>query len=231
MCSPSFKKAAILPGMSTFREKPSNANRACPRTTLSLRSQMAPLGSTWLCIIYVRTCYYLPQCDHLLTRGYTEYYSYNVQAMLVMFWAAELCQLTYQIGERRKIRRILRKVHMAGKFVSWILPLFTILCLQIPSMKDSFVAFILVADLPLMISLAIGSGLMIAVLIRYVRTRQKFTQWSPPKFNSTTTSEAGTISTSTQNNTGRRRGLYDRWLMVRFTIAFVILAYVQRAPG
>ncbi|KUI64014.1 hypothetical protein VM1G_10799 [Cytospora mali] len=158
---------------------------------------------------------------------YLQYYSYNAQAMLVMFWAAELCQLTYQIGERRYIRRMLRKLHMAGKFISWLLPLVTILCLRIPSLRDSFVAFILVADLPLMLSLAIGSGLMIAVLVRYVRTRQKFTQWNPPKFNSTTTSEAGTTTTGTQTNTGGRRGLYDRWLMVRFTIAFVILAIFE----
>lgn len=147
--------------------------------------------------------------------------------MLVMFWAAELCQLTYQVGERRKIRRIFRKVHVAGKFVSWILPLITILCLRIPSLQKALVPFLLVADLPLMISLAIGSSLMIAVLIRYVQTRQKFTQWSPPKFNSTSTSEGGTTTASSQTNTGTRRGLYDRWLMVRFTIAFVLLAYVD----
>lgn len=80
-----------------------------------------------------------------------------------------------------------------------------------------------------MISLAIGSALMIAVLIRYVRTRQKFTQWSPPNWNSGTTSQGGTEPTDSQNSSHRNlsgsRGLYDRWLMVRFTIAFVSLAY------
>lgn len=79
-----------------------------------------------------------------------------------------------------------------------------------------------------MISLAIGSGLMIAVLIRYVRTRQKFTQWSPPDWNSGSTSQGGTVATGSQDSSHRnlsgRRGLYDRWLMVRFTIAFVSLA-------
>ncbi|ROV92884.1 hypothetical protein VSDG_06356 [Cytospora chrysosperma] len=157
---------------------------------------------------------------------YLQYYLYSVQAMLVMFWAAELCQLTYQVGERRKLRRILRKLHLAGRFISWILPLITILCLRIPPLRESFVAFILVADLPLMISLAVGSALMIAVLGRYIYTRQKFTQWNPPKYNSTTTSEAGTTTTGTQTNKGRR-GLYDRWLMVRFTIAFVLLAIFE----
>lgn len=86
--------------------------------------------------------------DYYTNISSTEYYSYNVQAMLVMFWAAELCQLTYQVGEKRKIRRIFRKVHTAGKFLSWIIPMVTILCLRIPSLKKDFVVFILIADLP-----------------------------------------------------------------------------------
>lgn len=72
---------------------------------------------------------------------------------------------------------------------------------------------------------------MVAVTIRYVQSRQKFTQWTPPKFNSTTTSEGGTMTsgthqstTPTTSNTSTRKGLYDRWLMVRFTIAFILLA-------
>lgn len=84
-----------------------------------------------------------------------------------------------------------------------------------------------------MLSLAIGSGLMIAVTIRYIQSRQKFTQWSPPNFNSATSgSESGTGASfggtqtssraTTNRNTGTK-GLYDRWLMVRFTIAFVLL--------
>lgn len=86
-----------------------------------------------------------------------------------------------------------------------------------------------------MISLAIGSGLMIAVTIRYIQSRQKFTQWSPPNFNSNTSgsevgtggSWSGTQSSSRPSNGHKsmgRKGLYDRWLMVRFTIAFVLLA-------
>lgn len=83
-----------------------------------------------------------------------------------------------------------------------------------------------------MLSLAIGSGLMIAVTIKYVQSRQKFTQWSPPKFSSATSaSDSGTYTSGTQNsprplNSGSTggKGLYDRWLMVRFTIAFILLA-------
>lgn len=85
-----------------------------------------------------------------------------------------------------------------------------------------------------MFSLAIGSGLMISVTVKYVQSRQKFTQWAPPKFASANSaSDAGTSNTSgTQNSSHRTNGgsrsggtaLYDRWLLVRFSIAFVLLA-------
>lgn len=80
-----------------------------------------------------------------------------------------------------------------------------------------------------MLSLAIGSGLMVAVTIRYVQSRQKFTQWSPPKFNSANSgSDTGTQNSSQPMSNGKRsgggKGLYDRWLMVRFSIAFILLA-------
>lgn len=73
---------------------------------------------------------------------------FQVTQLIVPLRAAELCQLTYQVGERRKIRQIFRKLHAAGKFVSWLLPMATILCLRIPSLKYNFVGFLLIADLP-----------------------------------------------------------------------------------
>lgn len=85
-----------------------------------------------------------------------------------------------------------------------------------------------------MISLAIGSSLMIAVTVKYVQARKKFTQWSPPKYNNSSANSgsqigggASTHSSSQRVSTAGQRGLYDRWLMVRFTIAFVLLAYVR----
>lgn len=138
-----------------------------------------------LVLYYIRKCLWVlslifqpeqaPTCIAQVLTVVTEYYSYNVQAMLVMFWydclgrspaphdpcdecqlsanvwlcrAAELCQLTYQVGERRKIRRLFRKLHAAGKLISWLLPLASILCLRIPALRLNFLAFILVADLP-----------------------------------------------------------------------------------
>ncbi|ORY58485.1 uncharacterized protein BCR38DRAFT_352843 [Pseudomassariella vexata] len=180
---------------------------------------------------------------------YIQYYSYSVQAMLVMFWAGELAQSVYGLGANSRMRRIWRNVNTGGKAVAVVLPLITILLLRIPAIQHVFVAFILIADLPLMISLAIGSSTMIAISCRYVQSRKSFTRWTPPQNSDSALSEemgtmrsgnlqsstviSGTSHSGTTTTTGRKRprkrpnGLYDRWLMVRFTIAFVMLAIFE----
>jgi hypothetical protein len=84
-----------------------------------------------------------------------------------------------------------------------------------------------------MISLALGSTLMISILVRYIKTKKKLTHWSPPKYDSGAVSHgtSGTGSSAIQSRDGdgrapKNQGFHDRWLMVRFCISFVILVYV-----
>lgn len=79
-----------------------------------------------------------------------------------------------------------------------------------------------------MISLAIGSMTMVAILLRYVKSRKQFSHWTPPGNSGATNDSGGTTQSSQTGGTRKskmpkRQGLYDRWLMVRFTIAFVML--------
>jgi len=83
---------------------------------------------------------------------YMQYWSYNVQALLVMFWAGELAQSVYGLNNRPKTRRVLKKVNITGKAVSFLFPALTILLLRVPSIQANFLGFIMLADLPLMIS-------------------------------------------------------------------------------
>jgi len=93
-----------------------------------------------------------------------------------------------------------------------------------------------------MISLAIGSLLMMAILVRYVKTKKGFTHWAPPSYQTSSSGGGGTTSSaaaqtefsSTQYSSAagavrkpksaRKQGMHDRWLMVRFTVSFLILA-------
>jgi hypothetical protein len=79
-----------------------------------------------------------------------------------------------------------------------------------------------------MISLAISSFTMVAILVRYVQSRKRFSNWTPHGNSTAISNEtsAETVQTSRSGTTSKSEGrsLYDRWLMVRFTVAFVVLA-------
>lgn len=83
-----------------------------------------------------------------------------------------------------------------------------------------------------MLSLAISSTTMIAILVRYVQSRKKISNWTPDSNSTSATNETSTdtIQTTAKEEGKKtspsqgRPGLYDRWLMVRFIVAFVILA-------
>ncbi|KAH6640081.1 hypothetical protein BKA67DRAFT_596317 [Truncatella angustata] len=166
---------------------------------------------------------------------YIQYYCYSVEAMLVMFWAFELAQSVYGLSAKQHLKMALRKVNSAGKVIAVFFPMLTILLLRAPAVQRVFVVFILLADLPLMISLAISSTTMVAILVRYVQSRKQFSNWTPQGNGTTVTNETSTdtIQTTETGHSGnakkssRKQGLYDRWLMVRFTVAFVVLALFE----
>ncbi|KAL8348867.1 hypothetical protein RB601_002207 [Gaeumannomyces tritici] len=164
---------------------------------------------------------------------YIQYYCYNVEAMCVMFWAAHLAQTA---AARRKWSKLLRRIDSGGKIFTVLFPLTTILLLRIPQVQASFVVFILLADLPLMLSLLFGCALMLVIFARYVRSKRKFLHWAPDNSypagggGGSSTLESGIGTTTTQTRDGqppRKQGIWDRWLMVRFTIAFAALGIFQ----
>ncbi|KLU90183.1 hypothetical protein MAPG_09147 [Magnaporthiopsis poae ATCC 64411] len=149
---------------------------------------------------------------------YIQYYCYSVEAMCVMFFAAHLAQTT--IASRRWSKLLRRIDSDGGKVFAVLFPLTTILLLRIPQVQSSFVVFILLADLPL----------------SYVRSRRRFLHWTPNggggggggSAGAESSLESGVATTTTQTGSrkksGRKqRGIWDRWLMVRFTVAFVAL--------
>ncbi|KAK8086098.1 glycoside hydrolase [Apiospora phragmitis] len=163
---------------------------------------------------------------------YLQYYSYSVEAMLVMFWAGELAQTVYGLSAKLRLRPLLQRINTVGKWISILFPMVTIVLLRLPALQAHFIIFILIADLPLMISLAIGSGTVIAILARYINSRKRFTNWTPQQGTGNTSQSGATIQSTAQSSSSHgkgpmKQGLYDRWLMVRFTCAFVVLAVFE----
>ncbi|EFQ31122.1 uncharacterized protein GLRG_06266 [Colletotrichum graminicola M1.001] len=160
---------------------------------------------------------------------YIQYYCYSVEAMFVMFWAIALAQSVYRLNERGKLRRMLNKINAAGKIIAVVFPLCTILSLRIPALQKQLVPFILVADLPLMLSLAVGSSTMLVILTRYVQSRRKLTSFNVSYGTSSQSGSrsADTTVNSSMNKSQPTRSVYDRWLMGRFTIAFFALSIFE----
>ncbi|KAK1977293.1 hypothetical protein LZ30DRAFT_601538 [Colletotrichum cereale] len=161
---------------------------------------------------------------------YIQYYCYSVEAMFVMFWAIALAQSVYKLNERGRLGRMLNKVNAAGKVIAVVFPLCTILSLRIPALQKQFLPFILVADLPLMLSLAVGCSTMLAILTRYVQSRRKLTSFNASYGASSQTGSRSadtTINPSANKPHPTQRSVYDRWLMGRFTIAFLALSIFE----
>lgn len=64
--------------------------------------------------------------------------------------AGELAQTVYDLNRRNSLKTILRRINLAGKWISVLFPLVTILLLRVRAIQRQFVIFILIADLPRM---------------------------------------------------------------------------------
>lgn len=79
-----------------------------------------------------------------------------------------------------------------------------------------------------MISLTFGSLLLMAILVKYIWTRHRLISWNARYLFSRRSQEAGgEIINVLDQGDGTRRASYDRWLVLRFSIGFVVLAVFQ----
>lgn len=79
-----------------------------------------------------------------------------------------------------------------------------------------------------MISLTFGSLLLMAILVKYIWTRHRLISWNARYLFSRRSQEVdGDIINVLDRGDGTRRASYDRWLVLRFSIGFVVLAIFQ----
>lgn len=83
------------------------------------------------------------------------------------------------------------------------------------------------------ISFGIGSLLLFAILIKYIHSRAALVSWkvrygqnSSSGKTSNPYSGSGNVPSGHHRPALPRRNIYDSWLAVRFTVAFVALGYV-----
>ncbi|KAI0130259.1 hypothetical protein BJ170DRAFT_307871 [Xylariales sp. AK1849] len=159
---------------------------------------------------------------------YFRQYTYSIGSMLVLFWAFALLQAVYGWAAEPHLKVFLNRVNAVGKGVSITLPILPICLLQFKAIQSSLGAFMFLANVILMISLAGGCFLTAAILIRYIQSRRQLIAWNVRYDNAQSTESIRSAAPrNSRSHRKERCGIYDQWLITRFTIAFVVLSVFQ----
>ncbi|CAJ2512791.1 Uu.00g009100.m01.CDS01 [Anthostomella pinea] len=156
---------------------------------------------------------------------YIQFCCYNIEATSVLFWAFSLTQSVYGWSTKPHLRLTLKHIQLAGKVISIVLPIVMISLLQAKAVRSSFIAFLLIADILLIINLAGGCSFLFAILWRYIQSRRQCQSWSVGYGKCASVPEGGQNTGSSQQKP--QSSIYDRWLITRFTIGFVFLGIFE----
>ncbi|KAH8649080.1 hypothetical protein BX600DRAFT_109995 [Xylariales sp. PMI_506] len=158
---------------------------------------------------------------------YIQFYCYNCMCMAILFWASELAQSVFGLLHKKNTRRILRKVNAGGKIVAILFPLLIVLLLRTPGAQNDQLTFTIITDVPFGLCLGVGSILMLTILGRYIHSRRRLLRFDPGRGVSTDPESQTGSDRMSKITPRRRKGVYDRWLMTRFSTAFVFLLLFQ----
>ncbi|EHA54572.1 hypothetical protein MGG_01430 [Pyricularia oryzae 70-15] len=147
---------------------------------------------------------------------YIQFFCYNAEAILLLCWAAELTQSVFKVSWTRMQRR---KGSLVAKANAMILPAVQIVLLRADTVQHQKVVFYLVASIIMATSLSLGAVLLAIILVKYVHTKISSQDWR--------VGYAGLSSNSSKDDLIKldpivqKHSTYDRWLVVRFSIAFL----------
>ncbi|KAI0174266.1 hypothetical protein BJ166DRAFT_143252 [Pestalotiopsis sp. NC0098] len=156
---------------------------------------------------------------------YFRQYSFSVASTLVCFWAFALLQSVYGWWAKPHLKRLFDRINAGGKIISFLLPILTICLLQSKTIQKSLGAFMFVANVILMISLAFGAVVLLGILTRYLQSRRQLVSFNVQYGKSSSNNSSLPSQFAAPQN--KPSGIYDRWLMTRFTIAFIVLSIFE----
>ncbi|CAD6444337.1 9c1bf90e-de70-4607-976d-dff0b9741d74 [Sclerotinia trifoliorum] len=175
-----------------------------------------------------------------LTLFTIQFYSYNVMALMVLFWAVKLFCGSWEIRANFLGSWMRENISLISKIFAVIMPGILVGVGKAPAVLKSPGATFILTNLTMLVSLSIGSILMILILYKYIKTRRllfahdKRNGWWGSSGAATATDTTGTCAVNgsgitNDNSKASRRSLYDRALITRFTIGFVILLVLEVA--
>ncbi|KAH6855703.1 hypothetical protein B0I37DRAFT_61027 [Chaetomium sp. MPI-CAGE-AT-0009] len=154
---------------------------------------------------------------------YIQYYAYNVESLLIFFWAVELANSISQL----RITKMYRfHASLVAKATAALLPVAQMVLLRFSGIDKSTVGFMVLADAIMIGCFAAGSLILLAILARYIHSRITLASWNVRYIQETTTT-GGTNGTTTGRARAPTKTIYDKWLVLRFTVAFAALSLFQ----
>ncbi|KAN0108479.1 hypothetical protein V8E51_008221 [Hyaloscypha variabilis] len=170
---------------------------------------------------------------------FIQFYCYNVMSLNILFWTVQLFTGSWGIRSNW-LGNWHDRVPLISKVFSILFPGLIVGLLNVQAVTDSTGAFIIVAYVSMFSSLSVGGILLVLILYKYVKTRRLVAgygrrgRWWASSGSSKDRSRAtqdfsqqGTIESGVASNT--RRSIYDRALLIRFSIGFMILAVFEVA--
>ncbi|KAH7312706.1 hypothetical protein B0I35DRAFT_514007 [Stachybotrys elegans] len=165
---------------------------------------------------------------------YIQYYCYNVEGFLVMFWyytalAWTLVQSIYRLDDKPKVKKAFKIANRGGKAFAVFFPVIIISSLQ--ALTNNRAVFPILARQPLMCSVGLGVLAIIAILFRYIQSRLKLQQfhvgYGISQSGGTMSDAANSSTLSSNHQAPKKKSMYDRWLVTRFMIGFFIMSLFE----
>ncbi|KAH8900054.1 hypothetical protein GQ53DRAFT_207634 [Thozetella sp. PMI_491] len=158
---------------------------------------------------------------------YIQFYSYNVESMLTMFWAAELAYSVFRVEANTPTFMGVRiKPGLVAKGAAILLPIIQVSLLRSRAVQRNTPAFLVLANMIMIFSLASGSLLLLVILVKYIYSRRALISWNVRYGRESRRTGASQLRSQDSSLAQvPHRSIYDRWLVVRFTIAFASLGY------
>ncbi|KAH0334252.1 oligopeptide transporter-like protein, partial [Aureobasidium melanogenum] len=169
-----------------------------------------------------------------LSRGFnavlfwTILYFYNVDSITMLFWAIALVFSVWNIRPRW-LQRWQGVISWVSKVLAVVLPAIFSALRKGFQVNAGFIGTLILMNLLMLVSFAFGAVCVILILFKYLRAKIGFDSYASASASKSYAAGSVAAVETTTSRVGRPapRGLrtrVDGWLVVRFTIAFLILS-------
>ncbi|KAH9894620.1 hypothetical protein F4778DRAFT_784050 [Xylariomycetidae sp. FL2044] len=163
--------------------------------------------------------------DIKIEQYYHAYDTAGSPELAVAGQAVALTQSIYGYTDLEASKHLRKATHRYAKGFAILLPIVLLSILSAPAVRQSYAAFFLLADSCLLLSLALGLVFLLAILAKYILTGRKLQSWNVHYGRSTRSHGTGPNDHHDRIEIPQQTNIYDRWLITRFTIAFLVIGF------